>query len=121
MTIINKNTPPVVEDIEKFLKNITFNLPEGFMDFFKTTNGADIDTGRNYLVLWPLTEMLKLNEEYNVAIYAPEFFVFGSDGGDIAYAIQKNTGNIFEIPFIGMSKKQAVFKYNTFTEFLENL
>ncbi|MGJ1409065.1 hypothetical protein ACR78Z_05270 [Sphingobacterium thalpophilum] len=52
---------------------------------------------------------------------APEFFIFGSDGGDTAFAIERSTGAIFEMPFIGMSKEEAVFRSKTFTDFLEEL
>ena len=76
---------------------------------------------KKYVMLWPLTNLFKNNEEYEVHIYAPEFFIFGSDGGGTAYAIEKETGNIFEIPFIGMSKEEAIFLAKTFHEFLQSL
>ncbi len=50
----------------------------------------------------------------------PNFFIFGSDGGDTAFAIEKSTGRIFEMPFIGMSREEAVLKSNTFDEFLKS-
>lgn len=33
----------------------------------------------------------------------------------------KNTSDIYEIPFIGMSNEEAVFKNKTFSEFIEGL
>jgi hypothetical protein len=47
--------------------------------------------------------------------------MFGSDGGDTAFAIEKSTGDIYEMPFIGMSKEEATFKNKTFTEFMETI
>jgi len=64
-------------------------LPVGFIDFFKEANGADITTDDHYVVLWPLTDMVGLNREYIVNKYAPEFFIIGSDGGDMSYAIKR--------------------------------
>jgi len=121
MATIDKNTAPTTGEIDFFLKQIDFALPKGFIDFFKETNGADISTDEKYILLWALTDMVQLNKEYSVEEYAPEFFIFGSDGGDTAFAIEKSTGDIYEMPFIGMSKEEAVFKNKTFTDFIKSI
>ncbi|MDN3672965.1 SMI1/KNR4 family protein [Flavobacterium branchiarum] len=121
MKSINKNVAPTSEEIDLFLKQIDFILPEGFIDFFIETDGADISTDENFILLWALTEMIQLNKDYNVEEYAPEFFIFGSDGGDIAFAIERITGDIYEMPFIGMSKEESVFRNNSFTDFIESI
>lgn len=121
MKNIDKNAAPSSEEIEIFLKQVDFILPEGFIFFFKEANGADISTDENYILLWALTDMMQLNKDYNVQEYAPEFFIFGSDGGDTAFAIEKITGDIYEMPFIGMSKEESIFKNKSFTEFIENI
>ncbi len=120
MATIDRNTAPTVQEVEEFLEQIDFTLPKGFIEFFKESNGADISTDESYTLLWALTDMIQLNKDYSVEDYAPEFFIFGSDGGDTAYAIEKSTSDIYEMPFIGMSKEEAVFKSKTFTEFIES-
>lgn len=120
MATIDRNTAPSVQEVEVFLKQIDFTLPKGFIEFFRESNGADISTDENYILLWALTDMIQLNTDYSVEEYAPEFFIFGSDGGDTAYAIEKSTSDIYEMPFIGMSKEEALFKNKTFTEFIES-
>jgi hypothetical protein len=121
MATIDRNAAPTADEVEFFLKQIDFNLPEGFIDFFKEANGADINTDEKYIILWALTDMVQLNKEYNVEEYAPQFFIFGSDGGDTAFAIEKATGSIYEMPFIGMSKEETIFRSKTFTEFIESI
>lgn len=121
MATIDRNAAPTSDEVEAFLGKVDFKLPKGFIEFFKEANGADISTDEKYVVLWALTEMVQLNNEYNVAEYAPEFFIFGSDGGDTAFAIEKSTGDIYEMPFIGMSKEEAVFRNKTFTGFIESI
>lgn len=59
--------------------------------------------------------------DYNVDEYAPDFFIFSSNAADTAYAVKKSTSDIYEIPFIGMSNEEAVFKNKTFSEFIEGL
>jgi len=121
MATTNKKKAPTPDEIEVFLKHIDFKLPQGFIEFFKEANGADIDTDEKYVILWALTDMVQLNKDYRTEMYAPEFFIFGSDGGDTAFAIEKRTGDIYEMPFIGMSKEEAVFNSKSFTEFIENI
>ncbi|MDB5199435.1 MAG: hypothetical protein JWO92_1398 [Chitinophagaceae bacterium] len=119
--MITKNSSPDAAEVEKFLKEIDFVLPHGFIDFFKEANGAEISTDRGYIFLWELTDMIRLNKEYKVDTFAPEFFLFGSDGGGEAYAIEKLSGYIFQIPFIGMNKEDAIFKYKDFATLLESV
>ncbi|TCN59976.1 hypothetical protein D0809_08605 [Flavobacterium circumlabens] len=121
MKNIDKNAAPSSEEIEIFLKQVDFILPDGFISFFKETNGADISTDENYILLWALTDMMDMNKDYKVQDYAPEFFIFGSDGGNTALAIEKITGDIYEMPFIGMSNDAAIFKNNSFKEFIEDI
>jgi len=118
MTTIDRNSAPTESQVNTFLDSLQFSLPTDFISFFKEANGADITKDSGFILLWPLTDMVQLNKEYDVEEYAPEFFIFGSDGGDMAYAIDKTTGYIFEMPFIGMSKDEAIFKTKTFTDFV---
>ena len=116
-----KNYPPTADEVEEFLKQKNFTLPIGFIDFFKETNGATISTDEKYIDLWALTDMIQLNIDYGIDNYALGFFIIGSDGGDTAYAIEKNTGYIYQLPFVGMSREEAVFESKTFTEFIKSI
>lgn len=96
-------------------------MPNGFIGFFKETNGADISTDEKYILLWALTDVVQLNKEYNVEEYAPEFFIFGSDGGDTAFAIEKSTGDIAKCLLLACQRKKQFFENKTFTEFIESI
>ncbi len=116
---IDKNKPPENDDLQSFLSKVNIVLPNGFIEFYKGANGGNITSENAYTILWPLTDLIKLNNNYNVDKYAPDFFIFGSDGGDTAFAIEKSTGHIFELPFIGMSKEEAIFINKNFDQFIE--
>jgi len=119
MINIDKNYPLSEEQVQKFEEQIKFNLPTFFLDFYKKTNGAILNSNERYIDLWKLTEMIQLNKEYQTEDeFYPGFFLFASDGGGMAYAIQKETGYIYEIPFIG-GIEYSVFICKTFTEFIE--
>ncbi len=119
MIEVIKNNPPQENEIVIFLNNINFKLPKGFIEFYRDSNGAEIYKNENYCLLWKITEMIKLNNDYNVPEYASNFFIIGSDGGGSAFCIEKSTGHIFEMPFIGMSNDEATFVIDNFIEFLK--
>ena len=118
MATIKRRESTSAEEIKMFLMQINFNPPQDFIDFFKVTNGAEIFSDRNYVQLWSINYMIQLNMEYHTEEYIPEFFIFGSDGADTAFVVKKSTGEIYEMPFIGMSNDEAIFNSNTFTNFL---
>ncbi len=115
---LNRESAPSKEDVNLFLNKVNFNLPEGYLEFMKESNGADITNDENYAFLWPITDLFDLNSDYEVSSFASDFFLFGSDGGGTAYAIQKLSGKIYTIPFIGMSNQEASLFCNNFDEFL---
>jgi hypothetical protein len=121
MPTINRNPPPSILDVEAFLAGINFILPQGFIEFYKESNGGEVIGEELYVALWPLTDLIKLNLYYKAAVFIPDFFIFGSDGGGEAFVVEKKTGYIFQIPFIGMLKEDAIFKSKNFNEFIETI
>ena len=118
--MIYTTTPPDEMVIKNFLAQIDFNLSNGFMDYFTKSNGGKIDNENDLIFLWPLNKMIQLNKGYGADKYCPEFFLFGSDGGGEAFAIEKTTGCIFMIPFIILDKEDAIYKYKDFAELLKS-
>lgn len=118
---LNRELPPSKEEIDLFQKKVDFNLPKGFMEFMSRSNGAIIDTDEDYVHLWALTELFDLNLAYDVDNFASEFFLIGSDGGDTAYCIEKRSGHIHTLPFIGMSNEEAILFCESFNDFLNEL
>ena len=119
MITIKKHSPTSPKDIDIFLESINFQLPEGFIEFYKESNGGVLSGKNVYVDLWPLSEMIDMNKGYEVDKYAPNFFVFGSDGGGTAYGIEKKTAFIYDMQFIGMPE-DARFICKRFSEFLQN-
>jgi len=119
ITTVKKKEPVSAKELITFIDNIDFELPKGFIEFFSDSNGATICNKNGCIVLWPLTDMIKLNKEYFVNELAPGYFIFGSDGGDIAYCIEKETAHIYDMPFVGMLCDVCLVS-ESFTEFLKN-
>jgi hypothetical protein len=66
--------------------------------------------------LWPLADVQSLNDQYEVAEYAPELVAFGSDGGGEMLAFDAKN-QIVKVPFIGMEMEYARIVAATWTDF----
>jgi hypothetical protein len=118
LIMVKKKEPLSYKEIKAFKESVDFVPPKGFIDFFGRSNGATINNESGHIILWPLTDMVKLNKEYYVEQLASGLFIFGSDGGDTAYCIEKDTGYIYDMPFVGMLCDLA-FVCKSFNEFLQ--
>lgn len=130
------------EVVTKLTKNLDFNsgaskrilkeleiqlgisFPQEYTDFFEYSNGAEGAIGESsYLVLWPIEEIIPLNDAYEVNEFVPGLLLFGSDGGGTGYAFDTRSKNmpIVEVPFIGMGLDNMKLCGQTFVEFLQYL
>jgi hypothetical protein len=98
-------------------------LPDEYLTFLRRRNGGEGFVGDNYLILWRAEELLELNEGYGATEYAPDLFLFGSNGGGEAFAFDKREQPlpIVMVPFIGMQLDEAIPARKTFSEFLHRL
>jgi len=120
---LTKKEPVSMEKVVGFQKNAGFELPLDYKEFLVLSNGAEGFVGENsYVMLWTLDELMEFNKAYQVPLYVPELFLFGSDGGGEAFAFnKKDKMKIVKVPFVGMDISLAQSLGSTFIEFLENL
>ena len=87
------------------------------------SNGAEGFIGSSYLVIWPIEQIIVLNQAYRVSEFNPGLVYFGSDGGGEAYAFDIRTKEmpIVEFPFESIHIEDAELCGKTFYEFLQNL
>ncbi|HEY5750634.1 MAG TPA: SMI1/KNR4 family protein [Chryseolinea sp.] len=118
---MNKKHPRDQKAVSEFSSRADFKLPNGYLEFLSTSNGAEGQLEGSYLILWPIEELFSLNEGYYVDEFAPGFFIIGSDGSGTAFAFDKLTGEFYEMPFIGMSREEAVFRAKDFAGLINSL
>jgi hypothetical protein len=114
-------TPGVSKDTtEATQSGLKIKFSAEYIDFLTTTNGYEGPLGNRYLVLWPVDKLDEFNKSYHVENFAPGLLLFGSDGGDIAYAFDVRSPHIsiVEVPFIGMSLDEVKIISSTFYGFL---
>jgi hypothetical protein len=56
--------------------------------------------------LWPIADLEKMNDEYLVPEFAPDFFGIGTSGGGEMFAFDKDR-QVVILPFIGMEARYA--------------
>ncbi|MBN8781337.1 SMI1/KNR4 family protein [Thiobacillus sp.] len=113
--------PAEASVIAQFRIDHGVELPEDYVDFLLHSNGADGPVGETgYVSLWAIDELSELNRGYRVEEFAPGLLLFGSDGGDEAFAfdLRDSSMPIVEVPFIGVSLDEARPLAATFTEML---
>jgi SMI1/KNR4 family protein SUKH-1 len=124
LTRFRGNVPASEQAISSFRSISKRELPDEYLRFIQKMNGGEGFVGRSgYLILWPIEELLRMNEAYLVEEYAPGLFIFGSDGGGEAFAfdLRDDRKSVVSVPFVGMDLSLANCIGQSFGEFLSNL
>jgi hypothetical protein len=119
-----RGKPPASDAmIEAAEAGLSITLPADYSAFLRQADGAAGTLSGNYLVLWAVETLAKYNAGYQVQTWAPGLVLFGSDGGDTAYAFDARDAHmvVVAVPFIGMSLKAARLVAPTFAGFLAAL
>ena len=109
-----------IQDVQS---KLGLRLPGDYVNFILSFNGGEGFVGNSYLVLWPIEEIIPMNEACQVQKFAPGLLLFGSDGGGEAYAFdtRSDSMSVVKVSFVGMSLAEAEVIARTFTDFLEYL
>ncbi|RJG07217.1 hypothetical protein D3870_15510 [Noviherbaspirillum cavernae] len=67
---------------------------------------CELDVSPFLCEFWPLDELERYNQEYEVSEYAAGYFGFATNGGGEMYAISPS-GTVVYLPFIGMEPEAA--------------
>lgn len=107
--------------VEEFIRQ-NGKVPNDYLTLLKNFHGGSGLVGDSYVDLWEPLNIYDLNQGYKVEEFAPGFTIFGSDGGDMAFAFDRNTGFIYHFAFIGMTiDEPATFISEYFLEFLKKI
>lgn len=124
MRTMDLEAPTSEESISQAERIMGVQFPEQYKSFMKLHNGAEGLLGENsYLVIWSIDEIAELNIDYGFTEYTPGLVVFGSDGGEMAYAfdMRDEKKKIVEIPMDSIHIEEAEFISDTFEGFIEAL
>lgn len=86
-----------------FFSSNGFPVSEDFIEFYSKFNGGSGEIGEDvYIEIWKLSELMELNEQYEVSENIDNVLIFGSDGGDMALGYDYKSKSYLIVPFIGM-------------------
>ena len=109
-------TPDVLAALERALP-----LPREHIALLTASDGASGWFGSAFVQLWSARELIANNVAYNVAEFAPDLVLIGSDGGGEAFAVVIATGEYVSVPFIGMESERRRPLGRGLAAFFENL
>ena len=69
---------------------------------------------------WRIEELFETYDACQAKELAPDYFIIGSNGGGVAFAINRQSGELYKMPFIGMQVDES-FVAEDFQNFLESL
>ena len=81
---------------------------------------AEMNNDTGWFQLWPIEDVLQLNESYQVEQFHPNYFGFGSSGGGVMFAFKRNaseSSTVFGIPFDSIDANDIVVVAETFVVF----
>lgn len=95
-------------------------LPTEYLTFLRSDPPAfgdvTFDDFDRFFELWPESDIGQFNAEYEVPRFAPGFVAFATNGGGELYVFDQ-TGQIFELPCIGMETQYASLLASSWREF----
>ncbi|MCI0556594.1 MAG: SMI1/KNR4 family protein [Anaerolineae bacterium] len=102
---------------------LNVNPPSDYLDALRFSNGGEGFIRYSYFRLYSITELILLNDAYQVKKFAPRLVIFGSNGGGEAFGFDTRADplEIVQIPFIPMDFKYAKLLGRNFMEFLSFL
>lgn len=114
------NAPATNVAIDIAEKHFACCLPEDYKELLLCSNGFEGNATDNYLVVWSIEELVTLNEAYNAKEFISDVIIFGSDGGEEAFAFDISTEKItiVKLPFIGMGYIANEKIADSFREFM---
>jgi SMI1 / KNR4 family (SUKH-1) len=117
------NPPATSASIARCQAELKFSLPADYVQFLLRMNGGEGFLSENaYLVLYPVEELAETNAGH-VSKFAPEMFIFGSDGAGEAFAfdIRSEPRPIVAVSRITLDWCDAIVIATNFRAFLEVL
>lgn len=112
------------EVIKKLKEQITFELPEDYLELMKEFNGGEGELGENsWLCLFPIEDLTMTNLDYGLLMdQIPDYFLFGKDAADTGYAFHKNDQTIHSFGLMSNFDTDPIeFCGKSFFEFVEYL
>jgi hypothetical protein len=108
------------DEVRTFLAKAPASIPRSYVEFLATRGALEVQVAEldsAFVLLWPLHEVLGLNQGYGFEEFAPELFGFGSDGGGELYAFDLRDLRVGRVPAIPLERASFVTVAKDFEQF----
>lgn len=112
------------ELIAETQRNLDFVLPQDYLSVMREFNGGEGEIGDgSYLILLKMENLILMNSDYEFLMQEiPDYFLFGKDAADTAFAFHKKQHSYHSFGFLSDFRTDEIeFCGNNFEEFLEHL
>lgn len=120
---LHVNPPATNEELSAFGTAVEYPLPEDYVSFLSTYNGAEGFINKAYISIWSIEEALGANDGYCVRRFAPGLFLFASDRGGTGYGFdfRAQVPDVLEVDLMAISFSEATWRAESFTDFMNRL
>jgi hypothetical protein len=94
------------------------DLPKAYLTYMQDLRAVEgeLTVEPGWFQLWPIDELDKLNQDYSVSEFVPDFRAFGSSGGGEMLAFDPEN-RVVMIPFVTMEEGEARVIAENWAEF----
>lgn len=99
-------------------------LPLDLEELLQDYDGAIIRRPGLYVHIWSADELASLNAAYAVDEFAPGLVLFGSDGGNVAFALCHGDSEdtaVATVPLVGISRDETLVVGSSLGDLLQHL
>jgi len=117
-----KNPPATSDSVLRAEVSLGQKLPDDYKEFLAWSNGGEGKIKSGYLSLWSVEKLEKLNADYEIGKWLPNFFGIGTDGGSLCFGFYPHTKaalNICSVPLGDLCFESVSRKAESFSRFLE--
>ncbi|MBB6611541.1 SMI1/KNR4 family protein [Pontibacter sp. Tf4] len=119
---LDLNSAPSKTDMELLIQKIDFKIDDDYIEFIKNHNGASGDLSEsNYILLWEAKDVVQLNPYYEGVEESDKLLFIGSDGGNLGYAVDKESSEFVEIDFLEIAHSKPTKVADSFEGLLKYL
>lgn len=109
-----------LETIRQVEGELGVKLPADLAELYQFSNGASGTLGRSFLQIEPVEGIADRTDDYDFAETAPDYVLFGTNGGAEGFAIDRRSGVIVVLPLHAPQPDDIVVQ-GSFRAFLERV
>ena len=105
-------------DIDRAETSLGLRFPKDLVEFYESSDGAEGWVVNEYLAMWPIDQLVELNDAAKVSAFCPGLVILATNGGGDGYGLDTRNDTLVRVPMIGMTWDEAEPVGSTFHEFL---